>query len=305
MRAALGDADLVDRGAAAQAGLALAAVDRKGGLGAAGRAVRLAIPVDAGPLGVNGGVQHDADRLVEQGDLAGAQAGGRAQRMDLRTPERLVGVDVADAGHDALVEQHGLDRGLAPGEPGGEVRDGELMFERFRPEHRGEAGEIGGQRDEAELARVGKAQLLAAVELHANMHPAVRLMRGLIRRHVQAAGHFQVNDQQVMVEMAEDVFGATGDGAKGLAVETRAEVFRRGPAQHPRPIGPDVERGAADQRAAQPADDGFDFGQFRHGSRVQMTGSALSIIAIETLRPSRAGYNPPICRRCAPCPFCG
>ena len=32
--------------------------------------------------------------------------------MDARGPQRLVGVDVADAAHDGLVEQHPLDRGV-------------------------------------------------------------------------------------------------------------------------------------------------------------------------------------------------
>ena len=37
--------------------------------------------------------------------------------MDLRPPQRLVGIDVADAGDDALVQQHPLDRAVTGLDP--------------------------------------------------------------------------------------------------------------------------------------------------------------------------------------------
>ena len=43
-----------------------------------------------------------------------AEARGRPQRMEPRRPERLVGVDVADAGEERLVEQERLEPALAP-----------------------------------------------------------------------------------------------------------------------------------------------------------------------------------------------
>jgi hypothetical protein len=46
--------------------------------------------------------------------LVGCELVRRRERVDLRAPERLVGVDVPDPGDRALVEDRGLDR-RAPG----------------------------------------------------------------------------------------------------------------------------------------------------------------------------------------------
>ena len=56
---------------------------------------------------------------------------GFAQRMQLRAPERLVDVDVPQAGDGALVEQRGLDGGAASGEPSREPRSREPGPERL------------------------------------------------------------------------------------------------------------------------------------------------------------------------------
>jgi hypothetical protein len=53
----------------------------------------------------------------------------------MRVVQGLVGVDVADAGDDGLVEQHGLDRGA--GVPGETVTEGggrERLAQRLGPE---------------------------------------------------------------------------------------------------------------------------------------------------------------------------
>src|SRR5262245_36668610 len=47
----------------------------------------------------------------------------RAERVEARRPERLVGVDVADAGHERLIEQERLQAALAPAQAAAERLD--------------------------------------------------------------------------------------------------------------------------------------------------------------------------------------
>jgi len=65
--------------------------------------------VDRGAASGNGLAQHADDREVQRVDLRGAQRVRRGERMDLRAPKRLIGVDVADPNDEALVEQEALD----------------------------------------------------------------------------------------------------------------------------------------------------------------------------------------------------
>ena len=51
--------------------------------------------------------------------------------MEARRPERLVGVDVADAGDERLVEEERLQAALARSQPAPEVAEGERVVERF------------------------------------------------------------------------------------------------------------------------------------------------------------------------------
>src|SRR5439155_14239357 len=61
--------------------------------------------------------QRGADPATERRDFLRRELTRRPQRMDPGMPERLVGVDVAEAGNDALVENRRLHRGPPPGQP--------------------------------------------------------------------------------------------------------------------------------------------------------------------------------------------
>src|SRR4051812_19805136 len=100
--AAPGDLDLLDPRAAAATRLALAPVDLELVLERSFGAAGVAIVVDRRPFRVDPGGQDLDHRLVELVDLLRLQRADRPQRVDLREPERLVGVDVADPG-DALL----------------------------------------------------------------------------------------------------------------------------------------------------------------------------------------------------------
>ena len=56
------------------------------------------------------GPQRRADRAVQAHDLVGVERVRRAEWAEPRAPERLVRVDVPQAGDDALVEEHRLER---------------------------------------------------------------------------------------------------------------------------------------------------------------------------------------------------
>ena len=102
------DDDPLDRPAAARARLAGPLVDLQALLHravAVGRGVvvdRAAAPLDR--LG-----QDRPDRLVQAALVGGPERPGRPQRVEPRRPQRLVGVDVADAGEERLVEQQRLE----------------------------------------------------------------------------------------------------------------------------------------------------------------------------------------------------
>ena len=94
---------------------------------------------------------------AEAGELVAGEASGVARGTDAGVEEGLVGVDVADAVKERLVEQRGLDGGLAGAEEGDEVfeRDCEGLFAR--------AGiGIGGYGEAAEAAGVDEAEFAAA-----------------------------------------------------------------------------------------------------------------------------------------------
>jgi hypothetical protein len=67
------------------------------------------VVVDRGAASGNGLAQHADDREVQRVDLNWTQRARRGERMDLCAPERLVGVDVADAHDAALVKKQALD----------------------------------------------------------------------------------------------------------------------------------------------------------------------------------------------------
>ena len=125
-------------------------------------------------------LQHGTQRPVQLALLRGVQAGATAQRMQTRAPERLIGVDVADAGDKALVHQQRLQSALAPSDALAKVGQRERFVKRLRaeggeelsglpcPEHRSRLVPP-VQAHAAELARVAHAQLVAVVKREPEM----------------------------------------------------------------------------------------------------------------------------------------
>ena len=77
-------------------------------------AVGRGVVVDGAAAPLDGLGQDRADRVVQVALVGRPERRGRAQRVKPRRPQRLVRVDVADAGQERLVEQERLEPALAP-----------------------------------------------------------------------------------------------------------------------------------------------------------------------------------------------
>src|SRR5207237_8752800 len=93
-----GDPCLLDRAAAARAGLTGAAVDPELRLHPPGAAVREAVVGERRSLPCDPELERSADGSVDGADLGRVELAGGTQGMNPRTPERFVGVAVAEAG---------------------------------------------------------------------------------------------------------------------------------------------------------------------------------------------------------------
>ena len=132
MGAAASDKEALDGGAAGEAGLAGAEVDAVLELEEAADAVGIDVVGDGGAAELNG-VGEDVDKsLAEAGEFGAGEAAGVAAGTDAGVEEALVGVDVADAVEQALVQQRGFNGGAAAPEEGIEIflRDIKWFFPR-------------------------------------------------------------------------------------------------------------------------------------------------------------------------------
>jgi hypothetical protein len=91
------------------------------------------VVVDRGALRVDAQLQRLDHGGAQRLDLCARQLAHRPQWVDPRAKERLVGVDVADAGDPLLVEQEGLDRLLAPAGERAQRVGREVDAERLHP----------------------------------------------------------------------------------------------------------------------------------------------------------------------------
>src|SRR5258706_2420972 len=94
---------------AADTGLAFARVDAVEELEAAFFAVGVDVVAQGAAAMVDGAAKNQLDGAVEAEDLVASQAVAGCGGVDAAVEEGFVGVDVADAGHEALVEERGFD----------------------------------------------------------------------------------------------------------------------------------------------------------------------------------------------------
>src|SRR5918994_313243 len=134
--AATADARLLDRRPATIARLSSPPVDLELALHRARGAVGRRVIPQRGPLPGDAGAERVADAPPEPLQLLVVEQAGRAERMDARPPEGLVGVDVPEPRHRALVE----DRGLHRRSPAGQALEREPALERLLAEAGAEVG---------------------------------------------------------------------------------------------------------------------------------------------------------------------
>ena len=92
------------------------------------------VVVDRGPATLHGLPQHGPDGLVEVALVGRSQRRDRTQRMQLRAPQGLVGVDVADPRDEALVGDRRLEPAAALAQSLTERAQREGLVERLGPE---------------------------------------------------------------------------------------------------------------------------------------------------------------------------
>lgn len=122
MRASAADGGLLDRPATDGARLALAMVDIEVLLVVAGFARAVAVVAEGRAAVCDAFAQDLPDGFCQAPAILRAQAARRAARVNPCEEQGFVGVDVAEPGDAALIEQEGLD-GLLPAlDGGGEIR---------------------------------------------------------------------------------------------------------------------------------------------------------------------------------------
>ena len=143
---------------------------------------------------------------------SGGPDGARGpQRVELRAPQRLVGVDVADARDEPLVDEQRLEPRPAAADPRPERLEREPVVERLRadPVERVVVRDV--QPDPPELAHVAEPQLGAVVERE--RQPLVGVDRQRRRDDEQLPGHLEVDgEERAAREVDDDLLAAPADG---------------------------------------------------------------------------------------------
>jgi hypothetical protein len=99
-------------------------------------AIDVAEIIDRGALGVDAVSQRNLDRLAQRLPLSGLERPRAAKRMDVGTMQRLIRVDVADAGDTTLIEDERFDRSRPAARLSPKVAGGELGAEGLGTESR-------------------------------------------------------------------------------------------------------------------------------------------------------------------------
>ena len=176
---------------------------------------RVTIVGEGGASRRDGLGEDGANRPYQAPDGLGIDGSSRGRGMHAGKVERLVNVDVPEAGHHSLVEQDGLDGGPAPGQRKGKAvlieqrprLGGVFRVERFGSQASEEATEV------RRTLRKGEAPELALVRETEGSPVVHRDGRALVpeRRRVhlldsKATGHPKVDDEgAIVIELKQEV----------------------------------------------------------------------------------------------------
>lgn len=167
----LGDEGFSKLGSAALAGQAASAVDAMSELERAGGPVEHDMIPQGRPASRDRFSQDSADVSRQGLDGVGLESVGRGLGVDLSAVEGFVGVDVADASEDGLVEQGGFDGSLGGLEGGLELSGGhgQGVGAEGGPACGGQFLEIGEGPDSAKASGVGHLEGGVFVEVPADV----------------------------------------------------------------------------------------------------------------------------------------
>nr|ABZ10024.1 hypothetical protein ALOHA_HF4000APKG10F13ctg1g7 [uncultured marine microorganism HF4000_APKG10F13] len=217
------------------------------------RTVRACEVLDGCPPRGDGSAQDGADAPMQPPHFACGERVGGPQRVDASSVQRLVDIDVPEAGEEALVEQQRLQPRPTRRQHRAEAGGGESARERLGAEvahHLAGAGDLPGA---PELAHINEAEPVAAVEPEGGRRP-----RWWLARHHQPPGHAQVNDKPAAVEPQQQELAAAVEPHDAAAGD-----FQRG-CRGARPDGFGGGEGAPHQQRRERTAAGFDFGKLRH-----------------------------------------
>ena len=160
---------------------------------------------------------------MKPAELIAVERAGKTLWVEPGVPERLVHVDVPEAGQGPLVEQRGLQRGAAPLQPLAQSlrREGgdERLLAETRPEVRLELARL-EQQPGAETPDIAVGDLAAVVERQ--QRAPVRVARE--RVGPQRAGHAEVDQQRTPRREPDDqVLPATVDVLDALSGQLRGD----------------------------------------------------------------------------------
>ena len=186
--------------------------------------------------------------------------------MDAGVKQDLVGVDIADAGDDPLVEQAGLDASAPAGEGFPEL--GEPEGQGLGPEPaelRGRPGFGGRERHgEPELPDVAEAEFAAGIP-ESDGQVGVLVARSARFAEKQLAGHLEVEEEGQPPREVDDDHLTPAPDAENRPAPERPQARRSGTADDRRKKDPDLPDLPPGQPGPEAADDGLDFGELGHG----------------------------------------
>lgn len=265
------DPEGLERRSAPAAGKPRAAVHLVSFMICAARAAGIDIVAQGRAPAPDRGVQHAADCSRQRRYPLSIEVRSKRKRMDSGEVERLIGVDVADAGHGGLIEQRRLHRPARPAQRGPE---------RARPHRERIRAEIAPpeamQRldrlkcpQPAEAARVAEGEPLRTVRRV--QHPLamhVRARIGAVARRIdpQLARHAEVDAQHAPRRAHRRQLLAESIEAHDLVADE--QVLRGGPSvarrQHVASPQPGIDDASAFEKRRQRASKMFDLWKFGH-----------------------------------------
>lgn len=233
----------------------------------------------AAASGSNGIFKRRPDRFDQTLALRKRQATDRFGRMDPGTEQTFRGVDIPHTDNPVRVHEEKLGRRLAATRHRVQCLRIEPGRQRFQPQPP-EQTRLFDRRIEKQhrtkTPRIAQTQNPGTEDqVHMIMSPRFQIRTD----HTQAAGHPQVQQQNLLAEIQQKILGAARHGANLLADQRLAQAGRKRVAQ-PRMAQHHTRNPLAQQMGLDTTPGYFDFGKFRHKSLVWLIADNMRIIPI-------------------------